>query len=247
MNIITPQPLGLGIYKKSNNSLYEAKNTTIHLNPYERKILMFYVYGTLISSSSFLTINVNLEQLLDTNSVKVAFKPNESISREWYKSDSIVVSSSDPIPVYIEITNKFYTELNVNLIVNLSIYSGETLQDMGYYNLIDNNGYKVLDREVETNPDRHINIVTPNYRYLLYSNGESFILLDDGSAIPYQAPESSIVGSPNSILMDAGYYMYDDGYVVDWDTSVYNPANYTGYIATDSGQAITSDDGTTYE
>ena len=48
-------------------------------------------------------------------------------------------------------------------------------------------------------------------------------------------------------LPDAGFYMWDDGEIIDWDTDIIDSVETTNSIADDEGTRLTSDENIGYK
>ena len=73
------------------------------------------------------------------------------------------------------------------------------------------------------------------------------ILFDNDTGIPYKPEEAITLMSASAMAMpDAGFYVWDDGEIIDWDTDVNTSTSTTDTIADDKGLALTSDENTGY-
>lgn len=221
MNLLDNPSLAIGYFDPILNGIKEINNISINLNPFETKLFAFYIYGSSLTVGSNIALSVVLKELIEQTEVKVSIEGSVFESKYWTNTDSTVAISTDPIKVLIELTNKRYTELNSALVFSLSLYKGDYLQGISYYGAFNTvNGYKVMNTVPELFVDRMITIVpTPDNdgtTYLAYSHGDSLIILDDGSAIPYNPTESIITDNQQAILESPGYYKWDTGEFIQW-------------------------------
>ena len=255
MQILDETLFGLGYYDPILDGIKEVNtNIKVVLMPFETKTIKFYVYGSKIDKDSLISVVSSVESLVNSNKVSLSLstgKPRE----QWLESDVLYTEEGSSIyPLDVTLSNVYYSELNTQLKIDLSLHSklDPVINHMSYYGeLIDHNGYKVLSRPIENKSERTI-IIDPtpdgsDYSYLSYSSGDSLILLDNETGIPYEPVEAMTITSSSAMSMpDAGFYMWDDGEIVDWDTDVNTSTETTSNIADDSGTALTSDDGTNY-
>lgn len=190
MVIIENTNFGLGYFDPVLNGIVEVKDIVLKLYPFEVKRYVFYVYGSHIVKDTVVSVVGGLEELNNSKTVRVSL--TERPVNTWTSSDTCVCDSAVPVKVYVEITNMLYTELNCNLRLDLSILTqGSRLTSLDYYGDLSVSGnYNKLPREVEKKFIRKL-VINPvpagaTYTYLAYSGGNSLILLDNYTAMPYE-------------------------------------------------------------
>jgi len=255
MKVIDNITFGLGYYDPRVDGIKEVSDIKISINPFETKTYKFYIYGQKITNNSIINIVSNIESLVQAN--KVALSMSATNGRKfWTNSDTQITRDGVNLyPLLVTITNTHYSELNTNLILDLSLQStiGSKATSLSYYgDLIDKDNYKVLPRDVENKSKRTV-VIDPrpdgaDYTYLSYSSGDTLIFLDDNTAIPYTPVSPQVVQSMAAMSMpDAGYYLWDDGEIIDWDTDINTEVSQTNAIADDKGNKLVSDDGIGYQ
>lgn len=222
MNIIDHVSLGLGYYDSVFDGIKELKDVKLNLNPFETKKFVLYIYGDAIEAGNSLALSVIVRELVSQIKVKVSIEGSVFESKCWTNTDTTTAIGTDPIEVLLEITNTRYTELSSYLNISLSHFKGEYLQAISYYGALNTiNGYKVLATPPELFLDRMITIIpTPDNdgtTYLAYSHGTSLIILDNGTAIPYNPVESIIIDNQEAIMSGPGYYKWDTGEFIQWE------------------------------
>ena len=220
MNIIDNLPFGVGYYDPISEGIKEVKELELILFPFERKQYSFYIYGTDITENSLLSIIASLETLIPASEVKVSLSADKGTPNYWTNTDTIHATVAQIYQVKVDIHNKYYTELNCNLRLDVSLYKNEKVTELSYYGPLNLDG--TLAKEIEVKSQRTIVIdpVVPgaDYTYLSYSNGDSLIYLDNDTAIPYKELDPITIEAMNSVAMpEGGYLMWDDGEFVDWD------------------------------
>lgn len=224
MNILDSSPLALGYFDTVLDGIKEINNIKFSLNPFETKLFTLYIYGTSLEVGNSIALSTSVRELIEQLKIKVSIEGSLFETKYWTNMDSTtVVNTTEPIKVLVEITNTRYTELNSSLIFSLSHFKGEYLQAISYYDALDTtpSGYKVLKTTPEIFKDRMITIIpTPDNdgtTYLAYSHGDSLIILDNGTAIPYNPVESIIVDNETAIVSGPGYFKWDTGEFIEWE------------------------------
>lgn len=224
MNILDEAPLALGYFDTILGGIKEINNIKFSLNPFETKLFTLYVYGTSLEVGNSIALSTVVRELISQIKIKISIEGSVFETKYWTNIDSTTVrTDAEPIKVLVEVTNTRYTELNSSIIFSISHFKGEYLQAMSYYGALDTtpNGYKVLKINPEIFKDRMITIIpTPDNdgtTYLAYSHGNSLIILDNGTAIPYNPTESIIVDNQEAIVSGPGYYKWDTGEFIQWE------------------------------
>ena len=234
MDIIDNIPFGIGYYDLTLEGIKELKDISIVLKPFERRLVRLYVYGSNISEGSIISVDGRLESLVRSATVKLSTyldKPKQF----WGTSDVIFTQPGIKLyPVHIEVNNQYYTELNTNLCINISLQASnaDELNELSYYGVLAEDGdYKVLQKPIEISSERTI-VIDPREEgqiehNLSYSNGESLVLLDDNTAIPYIVPVPVTVSTQAAMMKEdaAGFHLWDDDELVDWDTDIVSSAS----------------------
>lgn len=220
MNIIEEIVFGIGYYDPVSNGIKELKDISIFLHPFERKVYSFYLYGTDVTENSLLSVIASIETLLPTTTVRTSFS-KKGDTTYWTNTDTLYTTTETVYKFYVELHNNYYTELNSVLRLDAALYKNETISELSYYGNVSEDG--TLTREIEVKSNRTLVIdPTPegaDYTYLSYSHGDTLIFLDDDSAIPYKPEPLVTLEANRSIAMpDAGFLLWDDSELVDWDT-----------------------------
>ena len=255
MQILDETLFGLGYYDPDLNGIKEVtSDIKVILMPFETKTLKFYVYGSKVDKNSLISVVSSVDSLVSSNKVSLTMSGDKP-RNQWLESDVLYTEEGvDIYPLYITLCNIYYSELNTQLKIDLSLHSklDPSVNNISYYGeLVDSNGYKVLSRPIENKSERTL-IIDPtpdgsDYNYLSYSSGDSLILLDNDTGIPYKPEEAITLTSASAMSMpDAGFYVWDDGEIIDWDTDVNTSTSTTDTIADDAGTALTSDENTGY-
>lgn len=185
ITIRTPSTFALGFLDTTSQEIQElTKDVSFNLNPFEEKVITLYLYGTSITNNSTIDVEAKIISLYeDTITVKTSFDNTSYISGT---SSTSIKTNVQYVPLYIKLINNLFNEVRSKVSINCSLFYGEYLSEMSYSTLSMSNGWSVLNNNISTTPSRILNIIFDNNSsLLLYSNGESMILLTEDKGIKY--------------------------------------------------------------
>lgn len=173
--------MSLDLYVASTEGDLPYKQEVLILKPLENKVIKFILKGSSLQRGYLINASTQVDSLLPTLVPKLSFTFQNI--EDWKSSDSFLLDSEEACTFYVNIKNTFLTELKATLLLNIEIYQKDFITEVSYHGDLRslNTTEVLLDRNLIIDPVPE----GASYSFLKYSNGESLILLDDFSAIPY--------------------------------------------------------------